>query len=303
MDRSIGLVFFNSSLRTRTSMELAARQLGAHSTTVNIGNGVWGMEHRDGVVMDGDRAEHVTEAFGVLSRYYDALGVRVFAQFEDKSADQSDAIYRSIQSASNVPLLNLESAMYHPCQALADATTIADRFEGATRGRRFVLAWTHHPRGLPTAVPNSALLMAARLGMDVTVACPDEFALSAGIMQEASRLARASGGSVCHIADLDASLEGADVVYAKSWSSELRYEDPVAEQSLRSEYQYMRVTSDRMAMTNGAAFMHCLPVRRGVVVDDAVLDGPNAVHLDEAENRLHAQKAILEYLWDLPTSS
>ena len=161
--RSIALMFFNPSLRTRTSMELAAAQLGASSSVLTPGQGTWDFEFEPEAVMDGPKAEHIREAVGVLSRYYDALGVRLFASLKNFKQDRDERLMRMITAASSVPVINLESAFYHPCQALADAATIHRHLDDLRR-RKFVLAWTFHPRPLPMAVPNSALLMAARLG-------------------------------------------------------------------------------------------------------------------------------------------
>jgi N-acetylornithine carbamoyltransferase len=295
--RSIALLFFNPSLRTRTSMELAATQLGAHPTTLVSGQGTWDFAWEKGAVMDGDAAEHIKEAIGVLSRYYDALGVRVFASMTDLEKDRADVLMATITEAATVPVVNLESAFYHPCQALADAAVMTDRFEGDVAGKEFVLTWAHHPKALPMAVPNSALLMAARLGMNVTVARPDSHALDASVMDRAQAYATENGTHVTETADMDAAFDGADVVYAKAWGGPMVYADPEQEAHIRQSLSSWRVTADRMARTNDGAFMHCLPVRRNVVVDDAVLDGPHAIHLDQAAYRLHAQKSILEWIW------
>lgn len=297
--KAIGLVFFNPSLRTRTSMERAAQQLGAHATVLTPGRGTWGFAWEEGAVMDGDAAEHVTDAIAVLSRYYDALGVRVFATGTDYEQDASDALIQQIAAAATVPVVSLESAWHHPCQALADAAVLHDRFDGDVQGKRFVLSWTHHPRALPMAVPNSALLMAARCGMDVTVARPDSHALDAGVMQQAEALAAERGGAVTETDDLDAAVDGADVIYAKSWGGPMMYADPEQEAALRAQHTDWRITAGRMAATREGAFMHCLPIRRNVVADDAVLDGPHALHLDQAAYRLHAQRALLEYVWNV----
>lgn len=297
--RSLGLLFFNPSLRTRTSMELAAAQLGAHASTITPGQGTWGFAWEDGAVMDGAEAEHIREAVGVLSRYYDALGVRLFASMTDYAADRDEQRLHLIADVAGVPVVNLESAFYHPCQALADAATLHTLFDGAVERRRFVLSWAYHPRPLPMAVPNSALLMAARLGMDVVVACPDAHRLDPGVVERAQAYAAVHGGSVETTSDAPTAYDGADVVYAKAWGGPLAYRHPDEEAEIRAAHRTWRVTADLMARTREAAFMHCLPVRRGVVVDDAVLDGPQARHLLQAEYRLHAQKAILEYVWDL----
>jgi len=294
--KSVGLVFLNPSLRTRTSMELAAQRLGAHVTTLTPGQDSWQLAFGEGVVMDGAEAEHIRDAFGVLSRYVDVLGVRVFASQTDKEKDASDALMNEIADAATVPVVNLESAMHHPCQALADAAVMSDHFDGHVAGRHFVLTWAHHPKALPMAVPNSALLAAARSGMNVTVARPETHALHPDIMTEADGLAESNGGSVTESSDMDAALDGADVVYAKAWGGPMVYDDPAREADIRSSLKGWRVTEEHMQTTNDGVFMHCLPIRRNVVADDAVLDGPQAIHLDQAEFRLHAQQALLEHL-------
>ncbi len=297
--KSIGLLFFNSSLRTRTSMELAAAQLGAHATTLNIGQGTWGFSWEDGTVMDGNEAEHIREAVAVLSRYYDALGVRMFASLTDYQADRDDVLFNKFVDASSVPVVNLESAFYHPCQALSDAAAISTHFSGDVKRKKFVLAWCHHPRALPMAVPNSALLMAARLGMDVTLACPDAYKLDPGVISLANKYTQEQGASFSHTNNLADAAQGAHVIYAKAWSGPAIYDGKESEEIIRMANKSWRITSDLMQSSNSGVFMHCLPVRRNVVVDDDVIDGKQAIHLLQAEFRLHAQKAILEHLWGL----
>lgn len=297
--KTLGLLFFNPSLRTRTSMEVAAAHLGADSTTLTPGEGTWSLAWEDGAVMDGDAAEHVREAIGVLSRYHDALGVRVFASGTDYTADASDELIRRVADVASVPVINLESAWAHPCQAVSDASLLTDHFDGDPAGKNFVLSWTYHPKALPMAVPNSTVKMAARCGMNVTVARPDTHALDDGVMETARSLAEPQDATVSATDDLDAAVEGADVVYAKSWGGPLLYSDPEREATARTERTDWRITEVRMDRTRDGAFLHCLPVRRNVVVDDAVMDGSHARHLDQAEYRLHAQKALLEYVWAL----
>ncbi len=294
--RSLGLLFFNSSLRTRTSMEVAAARLGAQASVIIPGSGVWGMEWQDGVRMDGQSVEHIREAIGVLSRYYDALGVRLFATGTDYAIDQSEARFKKILEAATVPVINLESALYHPCQALADAATIQEHLQDEVKGRRFVLSWTWHPRALAHAVPNSALLMAARLGMQVTIARPKGFELDPEMIRLAESYTSKHGYSLTETEDQDAACKGADIIYAKAWGSQLRYDNPDAEKVLRDQYQNWQVQEHHMG---NAAFMHCLPIRRGVVAEDAVLDSAQAIHLLQSEFRLHAQIAILERAWNL----
>jgi len=283
-------------------MELAAAQLGAHVTTITPGQGTWGFAWDDGKAMDGAEAEHIQEAVGVLSRYYDAIGVRVFASMTDYEQDRTEALLHRFIAAADVPVVNLESAFYHPCQALGDAATLMTHFNEQVAGRRMVLTWAYHPKALPMAVPNSALLTAARLGMHVTVARPEGYGLDPEVMALARQYAEARGTTVTETSEQEAAYDGADVVYAKAWGGPLVYADAEAEARRRAGLKDWRVTVARMARTREAAFLHCLPVRRNVVVDDAVLDGPQAQHLLQAEYRLHAQKAILEYAWDLAPS-
>lgn len=298
--KSIGLMFFNPSLRTRTSMELAAQQLGAFASTLVIGQGTWGFAWgKPGMVMDGNEAEHIREAVGVLSRYYDALGVRMFASLSDLEADRSETLMHTFKEAASVPVINLESAFYHPCQALSDAAAMSTHFGGSPKGKKFTLAWCHHPRALPMAVPNSAFLTAARLGMDVTLACPDAYKLDPGILSLAQNYASTTGGSITHTSNLEEGVKDANVVYAKAWSGPAIYKNKEEEQALRMAHKDWRISAPLMDRTDNGVFMHCLPVRRNVVVDDAVIDGNAAIHLLQAEFRLHAQKAILEHLWEL----
>ena len=290
----VGLVFFNSSLRTRCSMEVAAARLGLQTSTIVPGSGVWGFAWDSDGPMDGKSAEHIDEAIGVLSRYYDALGVRLFASGTDLEADRTETRFNQVLQNASVPVINLESAFYHPCQALADAAAIQDHFAGQAKGRRFVLSWAYHPRALPMAVPNSALLMASRLGMEVTVARPNGFELDPSVMDIARAYCDQHGTSLTETDSLDDACKAADVVYAKSWGSRLRYSDEADEARLRDSHRDWRI---QLRHVRSGVFMHCLPVRRGIVVDADVLKSARAIHLLQAEYRLHAQMAILERLW------
>ncbi len=296
--KNVGLVFFNDSLRTRVSMELASSSLGATPGTITPGSGTWGFAWDKSKPMLGPEAEHIQEAVGVLSRYVDLLGVRLFASGTNWDNDMQDTMLKQFAAASTVPVLNLESATRHPCQALADAAVLTRHFSGNTTRKKFVLSWAYHPKALPMAVPHSTLLMAARLGMDVTVARPEGFELDPDVMAKARDSAARNGGSVAESYDLPKSADGAHIVYAKAWGGHARYTDPSAEAEERHRHKDWRVTEGTMAATDKAKFMHCLPVRRGVVVDNEVLDGTDTLHLDQAEFRLHAQKAILNWMWD-----
>ena len=299
--RALALLFLNPSLRTRASMELAAQQLGASVTALTPGQGSWGIAW-DGGPMTGDAAEHIRDAIGVLGRYADAVGVRTFASLADREADHADRALSSVVEATPVPVVNLESARWHPCQALADAAALRDAL-GDPRGKKLVLTWAPHVKPLPQAVPNSALLMAARLGMEVVVARPEGYGLAPDVMALAEETAARTGGSVTESSDQPLAFAGAHAVYAKSWAADLVYDAPDAEARRRHGHAGWRVTEALMNQTARAHFMHCLPVRRGVVVDADVLESPRALHLLQAEYRLHAQKAILEWVWGLDGTS
>ena len=291
--RIVALLFMNPSLRTLASMQAGVAQLGGSSFVIAPGAGSWKLEMRDGAVMDGDAAEHVREAIPVLGQYADAMAVRCFARGADLAEDLADGVMRKMASLSPVPFINLESAASHPCQALGDWKTLED-FGVPRAGGKFVLSWAYHPKPLPYAVPASALAMAARRGMHVTVLRPDGFALPGEIMTRARALAGRSGGTVEETSDRGAAMEGAHVLYAKSWTAPSHYGRPEEEAKLRAPLREWRVAESWFASARpDARFMHCLPVRRNVKVTDEVLDGPRSVVVREAANRLHAQKALL----------
>ena len=291
--RTVALLFLNPSLRTLASMQAGVAQLGGNSFVISPGAGSWKIEMRDGAVMDGDAAEHVREAIPVLGQYADALAVRCFARGDDLAEDLADGTIRTMAALSPVPFVNLESAASHPCQALADWKTMDDL--GVPRsGGKFVLSWAYHPKALPYAVPASALAMAAQRGMHVTVLRPDGFGLPAAVMDRARALAARSGGSVEESSDRRAAMDGAHVLYAKSWTAPSLYGRPEEEATLRAPLREWCVRESWFASARpDAKFMHCLPVRRNVKVADEVLDGPRSVVVREAANRLHAQKALL----------
>jgi len=294
--KSIGLLFFNASLRTRTSMDIAAYELGAHALTLDVGKGVWPLEWQDSVIMDGIAAEHIRDAIPVLSRYFHALGVRVFPRFKNYEEDSTDWAIHRIAELSSIPVINLESAFDHPCQALGDLMTIREHVV-IPRKKKFVLTWAYHPRALPMSVPNAALIAAARSGMDVVVARPEGFELDERVMEQARSFCERLGSRLEETSNRTEAFEGAHVIYAKSWASRLIYESVDEEARLREMYRDWIVTMDLMKLTDKAIFMHCLPIRRGVVVEEAVLESPFARHIEQAENRLHVQKALLRWIW------
>jgi N-acetylornithine carbamoyltransferase len=290
--RSIALMFLNPSLRTRTTFELGMQQLGGIAIVLQPGKDAWGIEFEAGAVMDGEAEEHIAEVAGVLSRYCDLIALRAFPLFEDWATDREDGVIRALAAHASVPVINMETIV-HPCQELALMQTLQERL-GDVRGRKFVLSWTWHPRPLNTAVANSALLIATKFGMDVTLLCPEEaYRLDPVFESAAQRFATAQGGSYRLTHNIEDAYRGADVVYAKSWGALPFYGRPEDERTLREKYRGFIVDEEKMALTNGALFSHCLPLRRNVKATDAVMDADYCVALDEAENRLHVQKAVM----------
>jgi N-acetylornithine carbamoyltransferase len=289
--RILGMVFFNPSLRTRTSFEAAMLRFGGHAITLSPGGDVWQLEHRDGVVMDGVCAEHIREAAPVLGRYCDVLGVRSFARMADAAEDASDAVLQSFAAHAGVPLVSLESAIEHPCQGLADLMTLLEKL-GPPRGKRFVLTWAPQVKGLPLAVPHSAILAAAAAGMQVTIAHPPGYDLGASFVETARGWCHDADARLTITHDQQAACRDADAVYVKSWGSPALYGKPDTQAASFREHASWMVGLQHLPKPT-AILMHCLPVRRNVVIADAALDDPRCVVVDQAENRLWAQAAVL----------
>jgi len=288
----LGLLFMNPSLRTLSSFQAGMMRLGGSSFVVTPGQGTWAVETRTGAVMNAGAAEHVREAIPVLASYCDALGLRAFAEGKDLAADLAEASFTIMAGLCDKPFINLESAVNHPCQALADWKTMDDL--GVPRAGKFVLSWVYHPRALPLAVPAAALHMAAQRGMEVVVLRPDGYALPGPIMARAHAAAAAAGGSVSETTDRAAALSGAHVLYAKEWGSPECYGNAEAESALRQPLIDWRVQESWFAGARpDCHFMHCLPVRRNVAVADEVLDGPRSQVIREAANRMAVQMAVL----------
>jgi N-acetylornithine carbamoyltransferase len=292
----LALLFMSPSLRTLASFQAAMIRLGGGAFVISPDMSIHGIETRPGIVMDGMAAEHIREAVPVIASYADAIGIRAFAERRSLANDLADREYNDMRSLCQVPLINMESAINHPCQSLADWKTMDDL--GLPRqGGKFVLSWAFHPRALPLAVPAATVHMAAMRGMDVTVLRPDGFALPDSVMGKARQAAAASGGSLRETDDRSEALSGAHVIYAKSWSSTRHYGDQALDQELRNELDDWCVDNSWFeSATDECRFMHCLPVRRGVVAADEVLDGPRSVVIAEARNRMFAQMAVLHRL-------
>lgn len=291
--RVLSLLFLSPSLRTLASFQAAMTRLGGGAFVISPEMSIHGLETRPGIVMDGAAAEHIREAVPVIASYGDAIGIRAFAERRNLEDDLADAEFNALTSLIDSPYINMESAVNHPCQSLADWKTLDD-LEVPSRNGKFVLSWAYHPKALPLAVPAATVHMAAMRGMDVTVLRPQGFELPAPIMAKARAAADQSGGSIVETEDRDDAMQGAHVIYAKSWSSTTSYGDRVADMERRADLEHWCVEEGWFANAQSdCRFMHCLPVRRGVVVSEDILDGPRSVVIHEARNRMIAQMAVL----------
>jgi N-acetylornithine carbamoyltransferase len=292
----LALLFLSPSLRTLTSFQAAMVRLGGSSFVVSPEMSIHGLEYRNGIVMDGVAAEHIREAVPVIASYGHAMGIRIFADRHSLEQDLADRQFRELAALVDVPLVNMESAVNHPCQGLADWKTL-DELRIPGNGGRFVLSWVYHPNPLPFSVPASVLHMASMRGMNVVVLRPPGFELPESIMNKAREAAQRTGGSVSETPDRREAMQGAHVIYAKSWSSVSQYQNRPADEALRRKHMNWCIAENwfENAQTD-CRFMHCLPVRRGVEVDDSILDGPRSVVIKEARNRMVAQMAVLHQM-------
>jgi N-acetylornithine carbamoyltransferase len=304
----MALLFFNPSLRTRVSFESGLVRFGGHAITVSPGRDAYVFEHRDGVVMDGATQEHVKEVAPVLSRYAHAVGIRRSDLITTDATTapvtgswkelRGDDFLHAFARHAQVPVVNLESNFEHPCQELADRLTLREKL-GDPRGKKYVLMWAWHPKSLPLATPHSELLSAAGMGMRVVHLRPPGYDLDEEVVATARARAAESGGSIEVTDDVDAAFRSAHAVCAKSYGSTSYYgrfdEERRDKEKLRRRWI---VDADKMGLTDDAIFMHCLPIRRNVKATDAVLDGPRSVVVDQAENRMWAQVALLAHLFE-----
>jgi N-acetylornithine carbamoyltransferase len=288
----LSLLFLSPSLRTLSSFQAAMLRLGGGSFVISPDMSIHGLESRYGIVMDGAAAEHVREAIPVIASYGDAMGVRAFAERRDLNHDLADNDFKALTGLIDKPWINMESAIDHPCQSLADWKTLDDL--GIPENGKFVISWAYHPRALPLAVTAATIHMAAKRGMNVVNLRPAGFELPAAVMDKARKAAAESGGSVAETADRREAMENAHVIYAKSYSSTRHYGDKLGDQALREELVHWCVDEPWFANARpDCKFMHCLPVRRGVEVSDRILDGPRSTVIKGARNRLYGQMAVL----------
>ena len=279
-DKTIMLVFFNSSLRTRLSSQKAALNLGMNPIVLNIGQDSWKLETEMGVVMDGDKSEHLREAIPVMASYCDLIGVRSFAGLQDRAYDYGETVLRQFLEYSGKPVISLESATVHPCQAFADLITIEEYKE--KKRPKVVLTWAPHPRALPQAVPNSFAEWMNAADVDFVITHPHGYELDP-----------AFAGDARVEYDQMKALEGADFVYAKNWSCP-GVTDPAQYGQILSKDMGWTVDARHMAVTDNAFFMHCLPVRRNMIVSDEVIDSPRSLVIPEVANRAVSAQVVMK---------
>lgn len=274
-NKTLGLLFFNPSLRTRLSTQKAALNLGMHCIVMNLNTEGWSLEFEDGTVMDGNKAEHIKEAAQVISQYCDIIGIRSFPTLTDKEKDEEEQVINAFVKYSSIPVISLEGATEHPLQAVADALTIQEYKK--KRKPKVVLTWAPHPKALPHAVPNSFVKIMKLSEYDLVITHPEGYELNPEITK---------GATITN--NQDEAFKNADFIYAKNWSSYNDYG------KILSNDKNWTVTSEKMALTNNAKFMHCLPVRRNMIVTDEVLDSENSIVIPQANNRTFATQAILK---------
>ncbi len=302
--KSLVALFFNPSLRTRISFIMAMEKLGGLAIPLDVKEGSYTFEYGEDIVMDKGTMEHIKEAAKVISRYCNAIAVRSSELITSKSESvtvsdwevlKRDTVLKKFMEFATVPIINMESNIYHPCQGMGDAMTIKEKL-GKTKGKKYVLTWAYHPKALPMATPNSQILAACDLGMDVVVVHPKGWELDSKIISIMGDRVKKTGGSISFKNDMEKAFEGASIICAKSWGAIGMYGNWEKEKQKKEQLKHWIVNEEKMKKTDNAFFMHCLPVRRNVEVTDGVLDSKNSIVVDEAENRMWAQMAMLEYL-------
>lgn len=276
-NKTLLCVFFNNSLRTRLSTQKAGMNLGMNTIVLDVNQGAWKLETERGVIMDGDKSEHLLEAIPVMAQFCDVIGVRSFARFEDKKFDYEETILNQFIKYSGKPVFSMESATAHPLQAFADLITIEEHKKVARP--KVVMTWAPHPKSLPQAVPNSFADFMNEANVDFVITHPKGYELDEKFVR---------GAKVVY--DQDEALKGADFVYAKNWSA---YQDPNYGKILSKDMSWT-VSKEKMALTNNAFFMHCLPVRRNMIVTDEVIESPQSLVIPEAANREISCETVLK---------
>ncbi|MCB9876124.1 MAG: N-acetylornithine carbamoyltransferase [Planctomycetes bacterium] len=292
--KTLGLMFFQPSLRTRVSFEVAMVQLGGHCINLSADD-LYELEPGEQAIMDGRAEEHVKDAARTLSRYVDALGIRAASRSGTWEHDRRELLLRSYAEHASVPVINLETCFEHPCQALADVLTMRENLL-SLQSRKLTLLWCNHPEPKSLGPTHSVLQLAALMGMDVTLAHPLGFEVDHEVLERSKQTAGAAGGSVRVVNDMTEAARGAEVLYARSWGCTKYWDDNEREAMVKRSLHDWRVDEQLMARTDNALLMHPLPVRRNVAATDAVLDGERSRIYDQAANRAHVQKALLMQL-------
>ncbi len=274
-NKTIGLLFFNNSLRTRLSTQKAAMNLGMEPIVMNFGSEGWALEFEDGTVMDQGKSEHVKEAAQVISQFCDVIAIRAFASLTDKEEDLAEEVLTAFAKYATVPVVNMESSVGHPLQALADAITLEEN--KTVHKPKVVLSWAPHPKALPHAVANSFIEMMQKQDVEFVITHPKGYELNPEVVKK-SKVEY----------DQEKAFANADFIYTKNWSSFKDYGKVI------SQDKNWMITADKMEKTNNAKFMHCLPVRRNVVVADEVLDSENSIVIEQANNRTYAAQIVLK---------
>lgn len=294
-NKSVALLFFNPSMRTRTSFEIGIQELGGYAVVLHPGKDAWPIEFEMNTCMDGDSEEHIIEVAKVLSEYCDLIAVRSFPKFNDINEDIADNVIKSFAKFASVPVINMET-ITHPCQELAHILSLQEEI-GDLDGKNYLLTWTYHPKPLNTAVANSSLLIASKFGMNVKLLCPtDDYILHESFTSKAQENCSNNNSSFEITHNIEDGYSNADIVYAKSWGAINYFNDAKNEKILRDNFKHFIVDEEKMALTNDARFSHCLPLRRNIKASDGVMDSDYCIAVQEAANRLHVQKSLLTTL-------
>lgn len=293
--KTVGMLFFRGSLRTRASLEAAVLQLGGNVVNLTAMSDFWELEDRDGVVMDGKAPEHIRDAAAVLSRYVHGLAIRPTPKGSSWEVDRRDPGIRTWARHASVPVMNMDSSLWHPLQALADLLTLKEHL-GDLRGQVLAVSWVHSPQPASPSAVHSLLQAALGFGMQVRLAHPPGYELDAQVLAEAEGVASRAGGELVRGLSQDEAASGARVVYARSWFSLEHYANPTLAANQRSRHTAWRIDEKLLARGQDARVMHAMPVRRNVEITDEVMDGPRSLLYEQAANRLPSQMALLTHL-------
>ncbi len=294
-NKSVALLFFNPSMRTRTSFEIGIKEMNGFAVVLQPGQDAWPIEFSLGSIMDSDSEEHIIEVAKVLSEYCDLIAIRSFPKFKSINDDIKDDVIKKFEEFATVPIINMET-ITHPCQELAHILTLQENF-GDLSNKNYLLTWTYHPRALNTAVANSSIMIASKFGMNIKLLCPNEhYILHDEYLNEAKNNCKSNNTSFQITHDIESAYKDADIVYAKSWGAINFYQKQNEEKKMRDQYKNFIVDTNKMSYTNNAKFSHCLPLRRNIKATDEVMDSSYCIAVQEASNRIHVQKSIMTRL-------